>query len=235
MIGGLTERLKGRGPGELVRLVAKNLAQPLRRLSSAARAARARDGAFDRRWGTETSGLANLSELSVDRARARHGVRYQPSNGEALAWAVRASGIAPADYAFVDYGSGKGRIVLMASAIGFARVVGVEFAPELCAIARANARRFVERGGADRPVEIVQGDAGAYLPPAGPLFAYLYNPFGPVVLAEVVARLEACAAAGAPVWVAYVDPRHAELFGAERWTVAARDDGAMLLRAGAGR
>ncbi|PAX08212.1 class I SAM-dependent methyltransferase [Sphingomonas lenta] len=231
MIGAVRARLAGRTAGEVAGLVAKNIAYGLRRLSPGAAAARRRSMAFDLRWGTDTTTLANLSELSVDRARARHGVRYQPSNGEALRWAVAAAGVEPAGCSFVDYGCGKGRIVMMASALGFARSVGVEFAPELCAVARANARRFVERGGAAHAPEIVEGDAGAYLPPAGPAFAYLYNPFGPVVLAEVVAKLEAHAASGAPVWVAYVDPRHPELFAAERWAIAARQDGAVLLRA----
>lgn len=231
MIARLTARLKGRGPGEVLALAGKNVAHALRHLSPGAAAAQRRSLAFDLRWGTDTTTLANLSELSVDRGRARHGVRYQPSSGEALEWAVAAAGVEPSDYSFVDYGCGKGRIVMLASAMGFARTVGVEFAPELCSTARENVRRFVDRGGSPRAAEIVESDAGAYAPPPGPVFAYLYNPFGPAVLAEVVAKLEAHAASGAPVWVSYVDPRHPELFGAERWDVAARQDGATLLRA----
>lgn len=232
MIGAMRDRVRGRGPFEFAKLAAKNLHHALRALAPAAIAARRRDRAFDRRWGTETSGLANLSALSVDRAQAKHGVRYQPSSGAALEWAVRAGGIEPGACSFVDYGCGKGRIVMLASAMGFAQAVGVEFAPELARVAEANVRRFVERGGAKRAAKIVEGDAGAYSPPTGPLLAYLYNPFGPVVLAEVAARLEERAAAGDTVWVAYVDPRHLELFEASgRWGVVARGDEAVLLRA----
>lgn len=227
----MRERLAGRGPAEIASLVLLNLRHAARALSPAAIAARRAAGAFDRRWGTDTTSLANLSTLTVDRERARHGVRYQPSSGEALDWAIAAAGIDPAAFTLIDYGAGKGRIAMLASRIGFARAVGVEFSPELCAVASANIARFVAAGGAARAAEIVLADAGAFDPPAGPLLAYLYNPFGPPVLAETVARLERRLDAGDPVWVAYVDPRHPEVFEAGgRWTTAARRDGAVLLR-----
>lgn len=238
MMATLGARLAGRTPGEVVALAWRNALHAARSVSPAGIADRRRRGAFDRRWGTDTTVLANLSALKVDRERARHGVRYQPSSGEALDWAVAASGIAPDRFALVDYGGGKGRIAMLAAAKGFACVLSVEFSPELCRIAEANVSRFTAAGGATRPAEIVEGDAGAFAPPEGPLFAYLYNPFGPVVLAEVVARLEAKAAAGDEVLVAYVDPRHLDLFEARgRWATAARGDGAVLLRGllGAGR
>lgn len=222
----------GRTAAEVARLVVLNLRHAARAFSPAGLADRRRRGAFDRRWGTDTTALANLSSLRVDRERARHGVRYQPSSGEALDWAVVAAGIEPARFALVDYGGGKGRIAMLAAAKGFARVVAVDFSPELCRIAETNVARFAAAGGAALRAEIVLGDAGAFAPPDGPLLAYLYNPFGPVVLAEVIARLEAKAAGGDEVLVAYVDPRHLDLFEARgRWTTTARGVGAVLLRA----
>lgn len=231
MLQDIGRRLAGRSPTEIARLAAKNIGYGVARLAPAAVAARRRDAAFDRRWGTETSALVNLSTLSVDRARARHGVRYQPSGTDALDRAVAALAIDPAGWSLVDYGSGKGRVVLAAAHYGFARAVGVEFAPELFAAAQENARRFVAAGGAARPPEFVLGDAGAYAPPPGPLLAYLYNPFGPAVLDEVIARLEAKAAAGDAVAVAYLDPRHLDRFAPERWTVERNEDDLALLTA----
>ncbi|HEX8388619.1 MAG TPA: hypothetical protein VF636_06350, partial [Sphingomonas sp.] len=199
MLQGIRRKLAGRGPAELLELARKNVAHAVRQRSGAAAAAREADGAFDRRWGTDTSGRVMLSGLDVDAARARHGVHYQASSGEALSRAVLALGVDPAAHGFVDYGSGKGRIVMMAAEIGFARVEGVEFSPELCRIAEANVRRFMAAGGAKRAPRIVHADAGAHRPAAGPLFAYLYNPFGPPVIDEVMDRLEEHAAGGDPV------------------------------------
>lgn len=231
MIGATRERLRGRSTVDLGALAVKNLVHLLSRFSPVAAAARRRDGSFDRRWGTETSGLANLSALNVDRERARHGVRYQPSSGEVLGRAVDAFGIDPSRFRFVDYGCGKGRIVMLASAMRFARATGVEFSPELARVAEANVRRFVAGGGAPHTAEIVLGDAGAYEPPRGAMLAYLYNPFGPAVLREVIERLERKLLAGDEVLVAYVEPRHLQLFEAGGlWEVVEHGDEAALLR-----
>jgi hypothetical protein len=228
MLQMIERRLAGRSGREIAALVLKNVAHAARALGPAAALRRRRAGAFDRRWGTETSRLANLSSLSVDPARARHGVRYQPSTGDGLAHAVQALALQPEEFAFVDYGSGKGRVCMVAAQAGFRSVIGVEFSPELCAVARSNVARFVEAGGASHAPEIVLGDAGAYEPPAGPLLAYLYNPFGPPVLDEVVERLTAKARAGDPVFVCYVEPQHLAAFGG--WQVVEQTDEFALLR-----
>lgn len=225
-------KLAGRGPGEVTELILKNIAHAAGSFGPAAAARREADAAFDRRWGTDTAGLVNLTELAVDPARARHGVRYQASGEDVLARALDRLAIDPSGWRFVDYGSGKGRVVLAAARLGFAEAVGVEFSPELHRVAEENGRRFIAAGGATRAPAFVLGDAGAFDPPSGPLLAYLYNPFGPPVLDEVVARLEAKAAGGDPVLVAYLDPQHADRFAADRWATISRTPQWSLLRAG---
>lgn len=231
MFQAIQRRLAGRGLGEIAILIAKNVAYAARSLGPAAAAARRRDAEFDRRWGTETSGLVSLSSLAVDPVRARYGVRYEPSSGGALARATEVFGIDPGEWSFVDYGSGKGRIVLIAAAMGFASATGVEFSPELCRIAEENGRRFTSRGGSPSPPEFVLTDAGSFEPPEGPLLAYLYNPFGPPVLDEVAERLAAKAAHDQPVLVAYANPQHLDRFMAHgQWTLVRREADLALLR-----
>ena len=230
-IEAIRRRLEGRSASEVAALIAKNVVHATRRLGPAAAEARLRNAEFDRRWGTETSGLVNLSSLDVDPVRARHGVRYQASSSEVLASAVAAFRIDPKLWNFVDYGSGKGRVVLMAARIGFATALGVEFSAELCRVAEENARRFISNGGAPRQPEFVLGDAGSFEPPAGPLLAYLYNPFGPPVIDEVAARLAAKAGQREPVLVAYADPQHLDRFLSRgRWDLVRREPELALLR-----
>ena len=45
-------------------------------------------------------------------------------------------------FAFVDMGSGKGRALLVASELPFAKIVGVELSQELHQIAEENVRRY---------------------------------------------------------------------------------------------
>jgi tRNA1(Val) A37 N6-methylase TrmN6 len=48
----------------------------------------------------------------------------------------------PGRYDFVDFGSGKGRVLLIASQFPFCQVIGVEFDRRLHAIAQENIRLF---------------------------------------------------------------------------------------------
>lgn len=226
----LRRKLVGRALRDLPSLLAKNVAYALQYFGPRAIMARRRDAVFDRQWGTETSRLVNLSSLDLDAARARDGVRYQPSGGDDLAFAVASFGIEPAEWNFIDYGSGKGRIVLIAAAMGFSRSIGVEFSAELCRIAGENVRRFRSKGGAQISPEIVLADAGDFLVPPGPVLAYLYNPFGPRVVDEVAARLQEKADGGDPVLVVYVDPQHLSGLEKRGWSVVAREPGLALLR-----
>jgi hypothetical protein len=49
------------------------------------------------------------------------------------------------DFTFIDLGSGKGRVLLMASDYPFKRIIGVEFMPELQRVAQENIRKYAER------------------------------------------------------------------------------------------
>ncbi len=181
----------------------------------AAREARA----FDRRHGTDT-----VQRLSVEAMRdvpselARHAVHYEPTAlpklRRTLRVVVETLGRRLPEFSFVDVGSGKGLVVMLASRHPFRVVVGVEMAPELHAIAERNLERIaVERGA---PVRLVHGDALHVDLPPGNLVVYLYNPFDAAVLEPFVRRLETAAADGDEVLVAYVNPQHADVFADPR-------------------
>lgn len=48
----------------------------------------------------------------------------------------------PKGKVLVDIGSGKGRVLLVASEFGFREARGIEFSPKLCAIAKENLEIF---------------------------------------------------------------------------------------------
>lgn len=227
----VARRFSNRGPSEWLPLIWKNLVHSVTRWRPSAISARWRDRAFDRRWGTRTSGLVNLSSLTVDPVRARQGVRYQASGAETLAWALEAGHIDPSQYTFIDYGAGKGRIVMSASSLSFRRVIGVEFSAELCELARDNIERFGATGGSYRNAEIIHQDAGSFKPPHEPLVCYFYNPFGASIMLEVIEKLEQNLSAGSgDIKVIYVDPKHLDLFtGRRTWEIASSDADVVLL------
>lgn len=104
---------------------------------------------------------------------------------------------------FVDLGSGKGRVPLIAAALPFAEVVGVEYARELHAVACRNADALV-RSGDTAPVRFELADVRDFGFPTTALVIYLNNPFPEEVLTAVLAGLgQSYAAAPRPVTLVY--------------------------------
>lgn len=144
---------------------------------------------FDRAHGTNTSGLVSLWRLHVRSHDKKFGTRYQPCDPAVFRTAVE--GI-ERSRTFVDLGCGKGRALIMAQEAGFQRIIGVEFSAALAEIARKQCPS----------AEVLTGDAAQYVFPKDPLCIFMYNPFGPKVLNEVIAHL------GGNSLVVYVAPQH---------------------------
>ncbi|MDT7933251.1 MAG: hypothetical protein RQ833_01425 [Sphingomonadaceae bacterium] len=224
--------LRGRSPGELGGLVVKNIRFALHQLSPERRALRARDRAFDLRWGTDTSRPRPVYAMAAAGTEAAVDAKpYVASFPDEIDRSIDELGIDPAGYSFVDLGCGKGRVVLQASLRPFRQCMGVEFDPELADIARANLIAFRARGGGAAPVEIVTGDARTAELPAGPLVIYMYNPFGDEVMRAVRDRLATLEPADRAIELIYVNPECEPLFRADpRWAVRPRPGVAFISR-----
>jgi hypothetical protein len=114
-------------------------------------------------------------------------VVYQPSDWLWLGRALRRLDVTPSDV-FVDFGSGKGRIVYQAARHPFARVIGVEISQRLNDIARANIERN-RRSLACRDVELVTADAAAFAVPDDVTIAYFYYPFAGETFRTVIGNI----------------------------------------------
>jgi hypothetical protein len=156
------------------------------------------DVRFDEEWGVETAAWVHVPDLDTASPNRIHATSYEPSN---VAEFERLMGKLRVDhraFAFVDYGSGKGRALLLAAEYPFKRIVGVEFAASLDRIAREN----VAACGSDPRIELVLGDAAEFDPPLDPLVLYFFHPFGMPVLEQVLARVRTSFAdAPRPVFV----------------------------------
>ena len=214
----ILSRMRGRGPRELIRLALLNVRAGIRAAGRNERARRRADRAFDLRWGTETSSGLSVHELGIARSRLANCRRYDPSSEAMLREPLAALAIDPAAFDFIDYGSGKGRVLMLAMADGFARVTGVEISGKLCAIARDNVERFASQHEAMAPARILHVDAGRFEPRGRNILAYFYNPFDRLIMDEVRRRLEASLSAGSErIVVIYANPEHAEVFTEAGW------------------
>jgi SAM-dependent methyltransferase len=94
------------------------------------------------------------------------------------------------DYTFVDIGSGKGRMLLLASEFPFRKIVGVEMRQDLHDQAVENVRRFRQPKAKCSQIQCVLEDATRYNLPSGKLVVYLFNPFTADVMRQVLRRLD---------------------------------------------
>jgi len=144
---------------------------------------------------------------------ARYAGRYEPSSGELVRSQLEKLQIDYKRFTFIDFGSGKGRAVLVAAGFPFKEVVGIEFSRELHEIALQNIARIPAGLTRADTIRSIHGDAAAFEPPKSDLVCYFYHPFGPPVMAAVAARLGAHHAEdGYRIIIIYVDPRHREIF-----------------------
>jgi hypothetical protein len=164
---------------------------------------------IDLKLGIDTHRIEATALMKIDGENLMHGHGYQPVGVAAFRRSISALNADLCRYSFVDYGSGKGRALLLATEFPFRRIVGVEYARELHDVALENVERArTTLPGADR-LECVWADATRYEPPTDPLVCFLYNPFDGTVMTRLLDRLaESVRAVPRDILVAYLNPVH---------------------------
>jgi SAM-dependent methyltransferase len=143
---------------------------------------------FDLRYGTDTVAFAELRSLTIESANLAEGGRYEPTRLRLMRQVMSALNLAPGG-AFVDFGCGKGRVLLLAAHFGFRRITGVEFAKELCGIARDNVARYKRKTGIQADIRIVEGDALEYKIQDDENFFFMFNPFSAALVEKVAENI----------------------------------------------
>ncbi|HWL91926.1 MAG TPA: hypothetical protein VNT79_00175, partial [Phycisphaerae bacterium] len=131
------------------------------------------EGWHERRLGIRSADYVQLPELGIHNALCKP---YAPAEHRTLRRVLSSLSIRPGEDVFIDFGSGMGRVVVVAATFPFKKVIGVEIAPQLDVIARENLRRA-------RPhlccqnVELVTADANEYALPRDATVIFIYNSF----------------------------------------------------------
>jgi SAM-dependent methyltransferase len=180
---------------------------------------------FDEANGVRTSGLVAGRHLNSGHAHDRHATAYYgvaPSVFHALLnrW-LRTRPAAIEQTTFVDIGAGMGRAVLLAAELPFRQVIGVELHPALVRIARRNISHWRKAGRPRSSMRMVAGDAVDFAFPPGPCVAFLFNPFGAVVMRRWLrATVSALAARAGELDILYINNEQEGVFEQRRNIVA---------------
>jgi len=118
---------------------------------------------------------------------------------------VESSGMS--NYTFVDVGCGKGRALLLASELGFRRVLGVELHADLARVAEHNVKRWNGLARTRSSIRVLRQDAMEMDWPRPPLLIFLNNPFACELVAQLAEMLTGIAQRGPRmIDVMYVNP-----------------------------
>jgi len=105
---------------------------------------------------------------------------------------------------FIDIGSGKGRVLILAKNDGFRNVIGVELSYSMIQIANLNLFNLGIKN-----VTLQECNAADYNLPTGGLILYLFNPFGIDIIKSFVSKILDHSEI---VYVIYSNPVHSEFF-----------------------
>jgi SAM-dependent methyltransferase len=166
---------------------------------------------FDWKYKTDTRNKISLHDLTVTGENKERGSFYQPTM--ALSFNRLLDTITlPPESVLVDFGCGKGRVLLLAALRGIKKAVGIEFSPELCAIARDNVRIVEQATGARLNIAVIEGDVTHYEIEDDQNVFFLFNPFDDVVLEAVVKNIQQSLQRKArQIAIIYYNPVHSHI------------------------
>jgi SAM-dependent methyltransferase len=137
----------------------------------------------------DTSGVIPLKNLTIESDSKKEGIWYEPMSVNIFHQIMRNLNIDFTRFEFIDFGSGKGRVLLLASEYGFKKVIGVEFAKELHLIAGKNAAIYCLYKKRPNNIETICIDAMKFSLPDSPLVIFFYSPFRRMIMEKVLENL----------------------------------------------
>ncbi|MGA2356005.1 MAG: class I SAM-dependent methyltransferase [Terriglobales bacterium] len=179
---------------------------------------------FDHKYGVDTEGgfggWTYLSDLDIPGPNWIDGNDYLAISPERFECVMANFDIAFDDFTFIDFGSGKGRALLLASDYPFKRIIGLEFSPELHRTAEENIRRYRSPAQTCSDIQSVNTDFVDYALPPEASVLFFFHPCRIRVLAMALAGIErSLLASPRPLYVAYVAPtlEQQQLFASARF------------------
>ena len=145
---------------------------------------------FDSERGLVTESLIFLDDMEIPGPNAALGSAYQATAVGDLEAVLDELALDYSGYTFIDIGCGLGRPLFAAAEYPFRRIVGVEFAPDLHALASRNLASYRSGRQRCRQIEVLCMDGADYIFPAEKTVLFLFNPFKQPVMEIVLANLE---------------------------------------------
>ncbi len=165
------------------------------------------DKYFDIKHKTDTSAWVSLDDLKIDDSKKKHAERYQQTYAVPLRKLFMKLKFPPGKV-FVDFGCGKGRVLLVASEFGFSEVRGIEFSPVLCDVAVENSLIYKKKTQTKTNFVVIESDVIDYNFDDNEEVFFLYHPFDGYVMKQVIQNIhKSLQRQKRKIWIIYRNAR----------------------------
>jgi predicted RNA methylase len=185
----LVQQIKDNGLRSSAALVGKNLIWPycdwlIRRRIRA-------HEEFDLKYGLDTQTSILIRHLETSAPGAQYANHYEGAAMPLVRRILRQLRTDLRRFTFIDLGSGKGRVLLVAAQYSFKSVIGVEFSKTLHDITQSNISNFVEQGLTKTHPVSINMDAGEFdFSQFTDKIVFCNNPFAASLMLRVLDNLQ---------------------------------------------
>lgn len=166
----------------------------------------------EKKYRLNTIKIDRLHDQNIASENLTHASIYQASSYYLVEKAFTFLQDEKANFSLVDFGCGKGRVIIVAAYFGFKRITGVDFSCNLCLEAELNIEKIAVFF-PDNVFNIICADAAYYQIEKDQNCFFFFNPFDEVVLLRVVKNiLSSLKENPRKIYVVYLNPLHKEIF-----------------------
>lgn len=144
---------------------------------------------FDVKYGINTCGQKSIMDLYIGDSMMSNYISYEPTPIKVIRSIFSNIKLNYNETTFIDFGSGKGRVLLLASEYDFKKIIGVELSLQLHNIAMENINKW--RSIKKKCCDIVSINVNAveFELPDGPLVLFFFTPFLGPIFGEIVSKI----------------------------------------------
>lgn len=166
----------------------------------------------EKKYQINTIRVDNLQHQKIKSENLKHASIYQGTNYFLIERAFDFLKNEKANFHLVDFGSGKGRIMVVAAYYGFKKITGVDFSQSLCNEAEENIER-IKPNFPSVNFKIFCSDAVSLEIENDVNVFFFFNPFDEVVMLQVVKNILSSLKKNIrKIYIVYINPLHKEIF-----------------------
>lgn len=166
----------------------------------------------ERKYGIDSSKIDNLQRQQINSPNLQHASIYQPTNYYLIEKAFDYLKSENANNNILDFGCGKGRVMIVAAFFGFKKISGVEFAQSFCEEAAWNIEK-IQPLFPETKFEVFCEDAADFKIKNDQTVFFFFNPFDEKIMLTVVKNiLSSFRINPRKIYAVYINPLHKEIF-----------------------